>query len=407
MFANFWLIVMVIYQLKPVSRSLFISDMGAHQLPWVWIGSAAAMGLFLPFYNRLIRRASGRQVALGSCLLICAMLVGFRWAMAGADPAVSVAFYIFVDLISVVIVEQFWSLCNAIYDTDEGMCWYGIIGTGGLMGGMTGGAGAAALIHYTSLKTLDLLLVAAGLVLLLFALTWLMSRFGIYCSVDRAYRRTPIPRAAWRVLLGNHYLMLVAGILMLSQLAAPIVEYQFLNTVARRFEGVEARTAFLSMFFGMLGLVSILINLALTPIIHRRLGVITGLFFQPLALAVCSFFFFLHPTVIMAAATKITDRGLANSINRVSRELLYVPINPVLVYPLKSLIDMFGFRLFKVFGALVILVVTRWLPVQLSLDRLSIFIMAVCVVWTLLVMDLREHYRRLIRRVKAARTTDN
>ncbi len=132
LFANFLLIVTALYHLKPASRSLFIEYLGgADQLPYVWIGTALTMAVFIGIYHRLIERFSRIRVVLVTCAAISLLLVCFRMAMAAPGPAVAILFYIFVDIIGVLIVEQFWSLTNSIYSTEEGKNWYGFIGTGG------------------------------------------------------------------------------------------------------------------------------------------------------------------------------------------------------------------------------------------------------------------------------------
>ncbi len=399
MFANFWLIIMAIYQLKPASRSLFIGAVGADGLPYVWIGGALTMGLFIPFYNRLVARFSRLHVVMGSCLATCVLLVFFRVLfIVHAGPSVSVLFYLLVDLMSVILVEQFWSLCNSIYNIDEGKRWYGLVGTGGLAGGMVGGAMAGFLIKHTFLITADLTLVAGGFIFLLFLLTWFMGVCGIYCEVDGPEigpGRSARDEGALRIIVGSPYLLLLAGILFLAQLASPLVEYQFLKTVAVSYPEQEMRTAFLSMFFSLLGFFSIVVNLGITPLVHRYAGIIPGLLVQPLVMSFFSLFFYGAPTLFFASASKISDRGLSNSINRASREQLYVPIDPVLIYQAKAWIDMFGFRVFKVAGSLLILAFTGWLPVTLGVSQFSVFTILICAVWIALVLGLQRYYRSL------------
>ncbi len=398
MFTNFWLILMAVYQLKPASRSLFIGAVGADELPYVWIGSALIMVIFIPFYNRLVAWFSRLHMAMGACLIICVLLAVFRALfLLLPSPTVTVLFYLYVDLLSIILVEQFWSLCNSIYNVHEGKRWYGIVGTGGLAGGMVGGAMAGFLVKHTGLITADLTLVAGGLIFLLFLLTWVMGICGIYCEVDGP--GVPRPRkpfgGRWRALLHSPYLLLLAGILFLAQLASPLVEFQFLKTVALSYPEQEMRTAFLSMFFSLLGFFSIVVNLGVTPLVHRYAGIIPGLLIQPIVMSLFSLLFYNSPTLIFASAAKISDRGLANSINRASREQLYVPIAPVLIYQAKAWIDMFGFRVFKVTGSLLILSFTRWLPITLSVPQFSGFTFLICTFWIALVLGLQRYYRVL------------
>jgi AAA family ATP:ADP antiporter len=393
LFINFFLIILAYYQLKPASRSLFIESLGAQRLPYIWIATAVTMGLFIAYYHRLVERHSRIKVVLGTCLTICILLVIFRLLLQYPGSVAPACFYVFVDILSVVLVEQFWSLTNSIYTTHEGKSWYGLVGTGGLVGGVAGGWVSATLIKHTPLQTPDLLLTAAGFIGIILVLTWLMGRVGIYCEVDQLVRPQPVASGGWRILRHSRYLLLIAAVLLLAQLASPLVEYQFMNSVESAYPEREARTAFLSLFFSVMGIMSIAVNLGITPLVHRYLGAIAGLLVQPVMIIIFSWCFFLRSTLFFSCATKISDRALSYSINRASKELLYVPVDSVLIYQAKAWIDMFGYRLFKVAGSVVILLFTQWLPFQVSVPQLSWFTVSICSIWIAFILVLRHDYQ--------------
>jgi AAA family ATP:ADP antiporter len=397
LFADFFLIITAYYQLKPASRSLFIEHLGADYLPYVWILTAVVLGAAMFFYHRWVARYPRDRVVLVSCWLFAGLLVLFWLAMLDANAGVAVAFYVFVDIIGVVLVEQFWSLANSLYNTHDGKRWYGIVGTGGLVGGVAGGGIANAVIRYTPLQTPDLLLVAAGIICLIIFLTMTMKRLGLYRESDHG-QAAPAPALIpdWHSMVKNHYLVLIAALLLLAQLAQPVVEFQFLKLVETGYTEREARTAFLSAFFSAMGLVSIGVNLVLTPVVHRLLGVIAGLLVQPLALGVSSLVFIAMPALGPAMVMKICDRGLSYSINRASKELLYVPIDSVLIYQAKAWIDMLGYRIFKVIGSLLILLFTQWLPWAASVAQLGWLTIGICIVWGLVILTLRLIYRNMV-----------
>jgi AAA family ATP:ADP antiporter len=72
---------------------------------------------------------------------------------------------------------------------------------------------------------------------------------------------------------------------------------------------------------------------------------------------------------------------------------LYVPVDSVLIYQAKAWIDMFGYRLFKVTGSVVILLFTQWLPFQISVSQLSWFTVSICAIWIALILVLRHDYQ--------------
>ncbi|MFW6331823.1 MAG: Npt1/Npt2 family nucleotide transporter [Thermodesulfobacteriota bacterium] len=394
LFTNFLLILMALYHLKPASRSLYLQFHGADNLPYVWIWTALTMMAFLPFYHRLVARFSRFQVVVGTCVTISFLLILFRLLFIPGGRMVSACFYIFVDIFGVVLVEQFWSLTNSIYNIGEGKRWYGFIGTGGLIGGVVGGLLSAFIIQKTAIQTPGLLLVAALIVCLIAGLTIWMSRLGLYCEIE-GIDEPETELDGWRALGKSRYLLLIAAMLLLAQLASPLIDYQFLKTVEVYYPEREARTAFLSFLFSMLSLVSIVINLFVTPFIHRLFGAIGGLLVQPVLMGIFASIFMVQPVLFFAGALKISDRGISYSIYRASKELLYVPIDPVLIYQAKAWIDMFGFRIFKVLGSFLILLCTQWLPYKLDVSQLSWFSIGICILWFGLIMVLRLDYRVL------------
>lgn len=395
LFTNFFLIIMALYHLKPASRSLILESHGTSSLPYIWIASALVLLIAIFFYHHVLNRYSRIQVVLGSCLTFITLLVLFRiLLLVSTSKIIPVAFYIFVDILAVILVEQFWSLTDSIYSTEEGKRWYGLVGTGGLLGGVAGGGAAALVINYTPLQTYDLLLIAAAIIGLIFALTWMMGRMQLYSDVMEASKPRKI-KHRWQVLTKSRYLILIAAALMVAQLVSPMVEYQFMRIIEGNYPEREARTAILSLFFSVLSAISIGINLLITPLILRYLGVLAGLMVQPIALATSAYGFVIDPSLYPAATMKISDRGLSYSINRASKELLYIPIDPITIYESKAWIDMFGYRIFKVSGATLILLLTQWTSMASGQSELSWAIISGCILWAIVLYYLHREYQSI------------
>ena len=395
LFTNFFLIIMALYHLKPASRSLILETHGTTALPYIWIGSAMVLLVAIIFYHHILNRYSRIQVVLGSCLVFITLLIMFRVSlMISTSKLIPIGFYIFVDILAVILVEQFWSLTDSIYSTEEGKRWYGLVGTGGLIGGVVGGGSAAILISYTSIQTYDLMLVAALIIGVIFTLTWLMGRMQLYTS-DMEVSNPRQIKHRWQILTKSRYLILIAAALMVAQLVSPMVEFQFMRIIEGTYPEREVRTAALSVFFSILSAISIGINLLITPIILRYLGVLAGLMVQPLALATSAYGFVIDSTLYPAATMKISDRGLSYSINRASKELLYIPVDPITIYESKAWIDMFGYRIFKVLGATLILFLTQWTTLASGYAQLSWVIIGGCVLWAIVLLYLHREYQKV------------
>lgn len=394
LFVNFMLVVLSYYQVKAASRSLLIEYGGMEVFPYVWIGSAFALLAFIGVYNRLVAGHSRVRVVNGTLIVCAALLCVFWLTRKSATVWTIYAFYIFVDVFSVVLVEQFWSLSNSVTKLHEGESSYWFVGTGGIVGGIAGGVMASALLRYTSMQTPDLLLSCAAMLLLCAVATWLLARSGLFEEVPEE-ERAQLDGKGLAALFNSRYLVLVAVLVCFSQLAEPVVEYQFLSVVSDQFPDRDNRTQVISEFFSVLSLFSMLVNLAVTPLVHRYAGAIGGLLIQPLVLAAASIGFLLHAGLGTAVVMKVSDRGLSYSVNRASKELLYIPIDAVNTYQVKAWIDMLGYRTFKVLGSGLILIATQWVPAYDGVSGLSWLTFAICGAWAAATMMLAREYRRM------------
>lgn len=393
LFSNFLLIILAYYQVKSASRALLLEYGGSGLFPYAWIISAFTLLALISVYHRIVARLPRVAVVLCSVAIFSALLCLFRLATGNFTTTSAIAFYVFVDIFSVILVEQFWSLTNSISTQNQGRKTFWFVGTGGLVGGLLGGLLASELVKRQLVQTADLLYVCAGILLVTFILNLAMWRKGMY---EEAVDSTQIHQleGGWRALLTNRYLMLIALLLCLSQLAQPIVEFQFLSAVEQAYDTLDERTVFLGWFFSVLSISSIAINLLVTPLIHRYLGIFAGLAVQPLMLALSAFGFYISPVLSIAAGMKIADRGLSYSINRASKEQLYIPVDPASTYQAKAWIDMLGYRLFKVLGSGLILLATAWLPIRLSVGELSIITFVICLIWLYTIALVSRHYHR-------------
>lgn len=382
LFLDFFLIILAYYQVKPASRSLFLEYADARDLPYLWAGSAALLLALMPLYNRLLKKYSRLNIVLGTCGAVLVMLVLFRVLLLQPNLPTAIGFYLLVDIFSVVLVEQFWSLTNSVFGRSGGSRWYGLIASGGLVGGLVGGILATALVSLTPVKTADMPLIAAAIIALMIWLTTRLAQHGLYDEAPDSPAPKVAVAEAWNALRSSRYLALIGVMLLLSQMGEPIIEYQFMHLVEQTYLSREERTAYLSGFLSVLNGVALIVNLMVTPLILRRVGAYGGLIVQPLLLGLAAAATFAFQFQLFTGAiVKICDRGLAYSINRTSRELIYVRVDTVRIYRAKAWIDMVGYRAFKLAGIATILLLTQWLPWKMSDASLSWVVVALCAGW--------------------------
>ena len=91
---------------------------------------------------------------------MAAVMVAFWFLSRTGAGWVSVAFYVWGALLGILLISQFWTLANGIYDPRQAKRLFGFVGGGVMLGGMAGSGLTALIIE--SVGTNALLLSSSG-----------------------------------------------------------------------------------------------------------------------------------------------------------------------------------------------------------------------------------------------------
>ena len=138
--------VMTAYNIvQPVTRSAFIDDLGAENLPYVLLVTGALIGLVMQLYGSVMTRLPQRWALPIVQLAMAGVLILFFFLFQGDTRWVSSGFYFFGQILGTLLLSQFWTLANDVYDPRQARRLFGFIGGGASLGGMAG-SGLAALL---------------------------------------------------------------------------------------------------------------------------------------------------------------------------------------------------------------------------------------------------------------------
>ena len=140
LFAYLFLVI-ASYLVGRVARdSLFLSRFQAVQLPYVNIATALAVGVVIAVYIRVGRRASLRNLLLGSLLLFASNCVLF-WLLARFYPVswLYPVIYVWVGIFGVLAPTQAWTLSNYVLTIREARRVFGLVAGGAIAGGIFAG----------------------------------------------------------------------------------------------------------------------------------------------------------------------------------------------------------------------------------------------------------------------------
>src|SRR6187397_1148598 len=150
--------------IQPLTRSKVIQSLGAVNVPWVILGSGLFIGVLMLGYTKMVAALPRRWALPITQGLMAVAMIGFWFLFRTGATWVSVAFYVWGALLGILLISQFWTLANGIYDPRQAKRMFGFVGGGVMLGGMTG-SGLTALIIET-VGTNALLLWSSGALIL-------------------------------------------------------------------------------------------------------------------------------------------------------------------------------------------------------------------------------------------------
>lgn len=399
MFAYSFLAMTAYNIVKPVTRSKFIGELGADNLPYVLLAAGLFIGVVMQFYSRLVGLLPRRWVIPCTGCGMMALLIAF-WGLFKTDQAwVSVGFYLFGLIIGILLISQFWTLANDIYDPRQAKRLFGFIGGGASLGGMTG-AGLTALFAGT-VGTENLLLGSTSvLAACMLVVAGILRREKI-----RAPSGVVLPREeglsgkeAIRLLRESKHLQMIALVIGFAAVGAAVIEQQ-LNMAAEAFKGrdaTDAITGFLAQVTLYVSVIGFVVQVGLTSRVHRLLGIGFALLVLPVGLGATALIMLVNAALWAPALARVLDSSLRYSLDKTTREVLFLPLPTELKYQAKPFVDVTVDRFAKGMAALLLLILIKGLG--LTWQQLSYASLAMTALWVVTAVRARREYLEAFRR---------
>ena len=409
MSANYFLLLLFYYLLKPARDSLFLVEISPEKLPLAYLLTALVAAPVTAAYARAgLRRRLDRLIAL-TILVLMVSLAGMRLLIDIRQDWVFYLFYSWVGVAGGLTTSQFWLLANGIFDASQAKRIFPLLGLGGIAGAFVGGEFTSFLILEVGLPTEDLLLVSCGVLAsvgLISRMVWGRKPGGMEVAPDPTVEeeKSGDIRSILRSIGRSRHLSLTVGIIALTVMTGSFIDFQF-KTVTWQSIGNEAElTSFLGRFYGRMSLLSLLVQALFAARLIRWLGVGGVLLVLPAVLAGGVMGMIIMPGLVAAMIMRGSDITLKYSVDKTSRELLFLPIPLALKKRTKVFIDMFVDRWARgVAGGLLLLLtlVLKW-----DLSRIAMVTMVLLAGWFVLAMLMRREYVNSFRTALARREID-
>ena len=201
-------------------------------------------------------------------------------------------------------------------------------------------------------------------------------------------------KEAFRLLRESKHLQLIAVIIAFAAIGAGLLDQQ-LNMAVEETRG-DAGAAGIAQFLGQvqlyLSLAGFIIQVWLTSRIHRYMGIGFALLILPVGLGGTGILILATQALWAAATGRVIDSSLRYTVDKTTREILFLPLPGELKRQAKPLVDVTVDRAAKGLGAALTLVLIKPWGLGLAWHQLSIVALGITGVWIYAAIKARQGY---------------
>ncbi len=396
MFAYSFLAMTAHNILKPVTGSAFIDQLGADNQPFVQLAVGLFIGVLMHWYSNVVRKLPRRRVIPITQLVIVGLLVVF-WALLSTGAVwVTVGLYSLGLLLGVFLISQFWTLANEIYDARQAKRLFGFIGGGASLGGAVGATILRGLVFQVGSNNM-LLVSAAVLGLCVFIVDAILRYQPTFASDGYVEEQGVGGREAIRLLAESHHLKIMALVIGCAAAGAAIVQQQLSMAAEATGGDADRMTAFLAEVTAWVSIGGFVVQVALTSRIHRSMGLAFAMLLLPVAMGSSAIVVLASGALWAPQLARVMDATLRYTVDKTTREVLFLPLPLELKHRAKPFIDVTADRFAKALAAVLLLVLIKPWGFGLDWRRLSYASLAMTGVWVGIVYVAWREYRRAFR----------
>ncbi len=421
---NLFVILAGYYLLKTIREPLILASSGggAEVKSYAAAAIAGILMVLVPIYSALASRVSRVRLINSVNLFFILCLVAF-FLLNKAGVGVGVPFFIWVGIFNLMVIAQLWAFANDVYTVQEGTRLFSIVGFGASLGAIAGAFFTGQLVK--EYGPYPFMLGAAFLIAVSMLLTNLVNTrekrgqgsdvtagdrteaAGAPAAAEARGAAVAKGRSGFNLVFSDRYLLLIAGLMLLSNLVNTTGEYILGKTVVTQYEHVHGLAAvggidekkvigeFYGNYFTIVNVISALIQAFLVSRVLKYFGVRAGLLVLPLVGLIGYGAMAFVPILAFIRAAKIAENSIDYSLQNTTRNALYLPTSREAKYKAKQANDTFFVRFGDVISAGIVFAGTVWLgfePQQFALVNLALI-----AVWLVVAVALGRRFHRLAR----------
>jgi AAA family ATP:ADP antiporter len=393
---NVFVLLTCYYLLKVLREPMILLGGGAELKAYASAGQTLLLIGVVPAFSWLSSRVDRVRLLTTMQLIFIGCLIAF-YGLAHARAPIGLAFYLWLGIFNILVVSNFWSFANDLYNEEQGKRLFAIIGVGASVGAILG-AFVPHLLHRV-LGMYALMLVAAGGLAVSIALYRIADRRermrgrrahsipGLPDEPEAAHAPAMTRKGGFALVIKDRYLRRLAAMLLVATVINSTGEYVIGKMATERAKQVAAEVApgpapaavpagsgpaapsgkppaavdsvqgrylesFYSDYYALVNLLSFALQALVVARLLTWLGIRRALFVMPLIVLGGWVAVGLFVNVTMVRVEKTAENSLDYSLHNTLRQALFLPTDRDRKYKAKAAIDTFFFRMGDVIAGL-------------------------------------------------------
>lgn len=419
MAVTLFLILCGYYILKTVREGMILTGgtfgLSGPELKNYATGASALLMLgVVPAYDLLTTKVRRRQLLAVSYSVIVVCLAAFVvLGLAGAP--VGLAFYLWLAVVNMFLVAQFWSFANDIYNEQEGKRLFAMVAIGGSLGAWLG----PWLAKLGKEHTFPMIGIAAVILSAALGLFWVIDamRRRERVELERQSPEAPAGQVdaplskdgGFKLILRDRYLFAIGVMLILATMTNTIGEFILSNAADQHAKVMvpdgslvgdalkaargAAHNDYYGTFYSWMNGTSLVIQSFIASRLMKYAGVRAGLFVLPVIAFGTNSAIGLVGGIALIRVAKVIENATDYSIQNTVRHSLFLPTSREVKYKAKAALDMFFIRFGDAFAAVCVFIGTYY--VGLNFEQFAFVNLGLIVLWVFAAISIARHHKKL------------
>ena len=353
----FFLVLSSWYVLRPVRNEMAVANVD--DLPYLLAAGAIAMLLINPIYSWVVSKTNLRKIVIYcySFLIVNLLIFLSTWKFLGIGDSVWVGriFYVWCNVYSFFVVSIFWVVIINIFRNSKTRSFYGVIMAGGSLGAIFGSEISKRFSNSFEAYGLEFFTLSAAILLffaMLLAMNITRSKMnekildknsvggGSLDSIKNSIQSEEIRNIA-------AYVWMWTCLMTIQWITA-------INIIEEWSSDSQQRISFFATIEQIVSPLTLLIQLFLTNIIIRKVGIKNIMILYGFLFLRAYLFYGFFPSIVAVAIVTVFLRVFEYGFNKPTREIIYSTLKQNDRYKSSVLIDTFVSRFGDLTGSALI-----------------------------------------------------